>query len=123
MRQNLKILIVEDEAIFAMSMQRVLTRSDNNTCELVSTGEAAVESAKREKPDVIIMDIFLDGKLNGIEAAMEIRSLYEIPIVFVTGYEEGKILDQIKSVESSTYLIKPIIPDDLKSAIDRVLQK
>jgi CheY-like chemotaxis protein len=123
MRQNLKILIVEDEAIFAMSMQRVLTRSDNNTCELVSTGEAAVESAKREKPDVIIMDIFLDGKLNGIEAAMEIRSLYEIPIVFVTGYEEGKILDQIKSVESSTYLIKPIIPDDLKSAIDRVLKK
>lgn len=123
MRQNLKILIVEDEAIFAMSIQRVLTRSDNNTCELVSTGEAAVESAKREKPDVIIMDIFLDGKLNGIETAIEIRSLYEIPIIFVTGYEEGKILDQIKSVGSSTYLIKPIIPGDLKSAIDRVLQK
>jgi len=123
MRQKLKILIVDDEAILAMSMRRVFERSGNYVCELASTGEAAVESAKQAKPDCIIMDVFLKGKLTGIEAALEIRSLYETPIIFVTGYEEGKLLDQIKSLGSSTYLIKPILPIDLKSAVNRVLQQ
>ena len=118
-----KILIAEDEAIFALSMQRALTRSGYDVCDLVSTGEKAVERVRQEKPDLVIMDVILNGRVNGLEAAGQIRSGSDIPIVFVTGYEEGKLIEQIKSVTSSTYLIKPIAPKALESAIAQALQK
>ena len=113
MKRKIKILIAEDEAISALSMQRALTRSGYDVCEMVSTGEEAVERVKQEKPDLVIMDVILNGRVNGIEAAMEIRSRSDIPIVFITGYEEGKLIEQIKSITSSTYLIKPFTPKAL----------
>jgi len=58
-KRKTKILIAEDEAIFALSMQRALTRSGYDVCELVSTGEKAVERVRLEKPDLVIMDVFL----------------------------------------------------------------
>ena len=122
MSHKIKILIAEDEAISALSMQRALTRSGYKVCELVASGEEAVDTAKREKPDLAIMDVFLNGSVNGIEAAMEIRSGSDIPIVFITGYEEEKIIERIKSVTSSTFLIKPFTPKALESAITQALQ-
>jgi CheY-like chemotaxis protein len=123
MKPKVRILIAEDEAISALSMQRALTRSGYKVCELVSTGEEAVERVKQKKPDLVIMDVVLNGSVNGVEAAMEIRSRSDIPIVFVTGYEEGKLIERIKSLESSTYLIKPFTPKALDSAITHALQK
>ena len=122
MKPKIKILIAEDEAISALSMQRALTRSGYDICALVSTGEEAVAAITRQEPDLVILDVLLNGRLNGLEAAMEIRSRSNIPIVFVTGYEEGMLIEQIKSVPSSTYLIKPITPNDLESAISQALQ-
>ena len=121
MKRKIKILIVEDEAINAYSMQRSLTISGYKVCKLISTGEEAVEAAKQEKPDLVIMDIILSGSVNGIDAAREIRSQSDIPIVFITGYEERKLIQQIKSIPSSTYLIKPITPKILNSAITEAL--
>ena len=114
-----KILIVEDETIFATSMQRVLVKSGYEVSEPVSTGEEAVERAKEEAPDLVIMDVMLEGEIDGIEAAMDIRSLYNIPIVFISGYQDEKLLKRAKSVGSSIYLIKPITPNDLELAIHR----
>jgi len=122
-KRKTKILIAEDEAITALSLQRALTRSGYDVCDLVATGEEAVERVKQEKPDLVIMDVFLNGSVNGIEAAAQIRSGSDIPIVFITGYEEGKLIEQIKSVTSSTYLIKPIAPKALESAITQALPK
>ncbi len=122
MRHKIKILIAEDEAISALSMQRALTRSGYDICALLSTGEEAVAAITRQEPDLVILDVLLNGRLNGLEAAMEIRSRSNVPIVFVTGYEEGKLIDQIKSVSSSTYMIKPITPNELESAISHALQ-
>ena len=123
MKHKVKILIAEDEAISALSMQRELTRSGYDVCEMVSTGEEAVERVKQEKPDLVIMDMILNGRVNGIAAAMEIRLRSDIPIVFITGYEEGELIERIKSVKSSTHLIKPFTPKALKSAITQALQK
>ena len=102
-------------------MQSALTRSGYNVCELVSTGEEAVEREKREKPDLVIMDVILNGRINGIEAAMQIRSRSDIPIVFITGYDEGKLIERIKSLKSSAYLIKPFTPKELQSAITQAI--
>ena len=122
MKRKTKILVAEDEAISALSMQRALTLSGYDVCDLVSTGEEAMERVKQEKPDLVIMDVFLNGNVNGIEAAMEIRSGSDIPIVFITGYEEEKIIERIKSVKFSKYLIKPFTPKTLESAIIQALQ-
>jgi CheY-like chemotaxis protein len=103
-------------------MQRTLTRSGYDICGWVSTGEEAVVKVKQEKPDLVIMDLILNGSVNGIEAAMEIRSRSDIPIVFITGYEEEKLIERIKSLKSSTYLIKPFTPKALESAITQALQ-
>ena len=121
MGRKKKILIIEDEAMFATSMQRVLIKSGYDVSEPLSTGEEAVERTKEETPDLVIMDVMLEGKIDGIEAAMEIRSLHDIPIVFISGYQEEKLLNRAKSVGSSIYLIKPITPQDLLSAISQFL--
>jgi CheY-like chemotaxis protein len=121
MKRKFKVLIVDDEAIFAMSIQRLLTNSGNFVCELASTGEEAVKRVKKAKPDLVLMDVILTGQLNGIEAAAGIRSLYDTPIIFITGYQEKKLIERIENVEFSTYLIKPIKPEDLEHAIQRQL--
>ena len=120
MESEIKILIAEDEAIFALSMKSVLTRLGYGICGLVSTAEEAVAKVKQEKPDLVILDVTLNGRFNGIEAAKEIRSRSDIPIIFITGYEEEKLIERIESVPSSVFLIKPITPKDLESAISQV---
>ena len=121
MGRKKKILIVEDEEIFATSMQRVLIRSGYDVSQPVSTGEEAVKRVREEKPDLVIMDVMLEGKIDGIEAAMNIRSMHDMPIVFISGYQEEALLERAKSVGSSIYLIKPIKPQDLESAINQSL--
>ncbi len=116
-----KILIVEDEAIFATSMQRVLIRSGYSVPEPVSTGEEAIKIAKMEKPDLVIMDVMLEGDIDGIEAASNIRSVHEIPIVFISGYQEQNLVDRAKAVGASIYLAKPLKPLDLETAIKKIL--
>ena len=123
MEQKIKILIVEDEAIGALSLKRVLMRAGYHVCEPVSTGEEAVKRAKQEKPDLVIMDVFLRGEMDGIEAAMNIRSLYDIPILFVSGYAEEELSIKIKFVERSILLSKPFVPEEFLSAINQSLQK
>ena len=119
MPRKKKILIVEDEAIFATSMQRVLIKSGYDVSEPVATGEEAVERAKEETPDLVIMDVMLEGEIDGIEAAVDIRARHDIPIVFISGYQEEKLLKRAKSVGSSIYLIKPITPQDLELAVNQ----
>ena len=63
------------------------------------------------------MDVSLKGQLDGIEAARQIRLAYDVPIIFISGYLEEKLLEKARSVKFTTYLIKPIMPDDIKSAI------
>ena len=121
MGKKIKVLIVEDEAIFVMSMRRVLSMLGCEACGPISTGEEAVRWAKKENLDLIIMDISLKGHMDGIQAAREIRSEYNVPIVFISGYQEEKLLQKARSVEFTTYLIKPILPDDFKSAIEQAV--
>ena len=122
MGEKIKVLIVEDEAIFAMSMRRVLTMSGYEACGPISTGEEAVRWAEKENLDLIIMDVSLKGCMDGIEAARKIRLAHNVPIIFISGYQEEKLLEKARSVEFTRYLIKPIMPDDFKSAIEQTFK-
>lgn len=118
-----KILIVEDETMTAMSLRTKLKHSGYEILGLVSTGEQAIESVEQEKPDLVIMDIVLAGRLDGIEAVKEIQSRYDIPVVFITGFYDEEVLKDAEDVKSSTLLLKPFGPDDIETAIGQILHQ
>jgi two-component system response regulator len=103
-------------------MRRVLTMLGYEACGTVSTGEEAVRWANNENFDLIIMDVSLKGRMDGIEAARKIRLPHNVPIIFISGYLEEKLLEKARSVDFTSYLIKPIMPEDFKSAIEQTLK-
>jgi CheY-like chemotaxis protein len=68
-------------------------------------------------PKLIMMDVSLKGRMDGIEAAKQIRRKYPVPIIFISGYQEEKLMEKARSLKFTIYLIKPIMSDDIKSAI------
>jgi CheY-like chemotaxis protein len=112
MKDDIKILIVEDEAITAMYLQFQLKKLKYNVIKPVGSGENAIKVAMKENPQIILMDIGLAGKMDGIQTAKEIHSFCNPHIIFMTGYHDDELREQAKAIQSSTYLTKPIgIPD------------
>lgn len=113
-----KIMIVEDEAIICSDIELTLKRMGYRVTTTAARGEEALKKADSVRPDLILMDINLSGKLNGIETADIIRSRFNIPIVFVTAHmDEGK-LQQAKLTMPFEYILKPVREKDLKVTIE-----
>ena len=117
----IKILIVEDEAIIALCLKMELKQAGYAVGPAAFTGEEAVIRAAEESPDVILMDIGLAGDINGIEAAQQIRARSNVPIIFMTGYQEGDLRERAQTVNPVGYFIKPVSIHNLKPVIDSVL--
>jgi PAS domain S-box-containing protein len=115
---KINILIVEDESIVAMGLERDLEKLGYCVADTVSTGEDAIEKAGEKKPDLILMDIRLDGKLDGIQAAEVIQERYMIPIVYVTAYADDDTLQRAKITAPFGYIIKPFQERELHSVIE-----
>jgi PAS domain S-box-containing protein len=118
-----RILIVEDEAIVAMDLEGRLARMDYQPLGRVSSGEEALAFAGEHRPDLVLMDIRLQGKMDGIEAADEIRRRFHLPVIFLTAYSEDATLDRAKLTEPFGYILKPIDDRELKSTIEIALYK
>ncbi len=123
MMRNPKIMIVEDEAIVAMAMEQKFIKNGYDVCEIIDSGEVAIEKAKETMPDLILMDILLKGKINGLEAAREIRAFKDIPILFMTGYESKRTMQKVKDFKPVASFTKPVIWEHLKASVDYVIQK
>ena len=118
-----KILVVEDERIVAEDIKRSLEALGYKVCSIVSTGEEAVKQAGRYKPDLVLMDIVLKGKMNGIKAANQITSLYHIPVVYLTAHADENTLQRAKITQPYGYIIKPFTDRELYSNIEIALYK
>ncbi|MBF0473236.1 MAG: response regulator [Nitrospirae bacterium] len=118
-----KILIVEDEFVIAESMSMTLINLGYNVIDYVSKGEAAIEIAKNKKPDLILMDISLAGKMDGIEAAQHINLNYNIPVIYLTAHIDDKLIARAKITEPFGYLIKPVEEKILQCTIEIALYK
>ncbi len=118
-----KIMIVEDEWITADDIRMSLQSLGYNVTSMVTSGEEAIQKAERDKPDLVLMDIMLKGKMDGIEAASQIRSCYNIPIIYLTAYADEKILERARITEPFGYIVKPFVSEDLKIAIEIALYK
>jgi CheY-like chemotaxis protein len=118
-----RILIVEDEAILAEDLGLSLENLGYLVRGKVSTGEEAVKLAEKLKPDLILMDIKLQGDIDGIEAADQISKRLDVPVVFLTGYSESDVLERAKKTEPYGYIGKPISVSELRNTIETALYK
>lgn len=118
-----KILVVEDEGIVSLEIQTHLKRFGYEVAGAASSGEAAIELAAQTCPDLVLMDIRLKGKLNGIMAADHIRSNFDIPVIYLTAYADEDTLKQARITEPFGYLLKPFEERELYGAIEMALYK
>ena len=118
-----QILIVEDESIIAEDIRRSLQNLGYSVSAVVSSGEKAIKKVEETSPDLVLMDIMLQGKMDGIEAAEQIRSRFNIPIVYLTAYSDEKILERAKITEPFGYIIKPFKERELYINIEVALYK
>jgi CheY-like chemotaxis protein len=112
-----KILIVEDEIIIALSLGELLEHWAYELCEPATSGKEAVGKAESEQPDVILMDVNIKGEIDGIQAAREITSRFNIPIIFMSGYPESEIREKARINSAVEYLSKPLDYDKLRKTL------
>ncbi|MDG6257452.1 MAG: response regulator [Methanomicrobiaceae archaeon] len=113
-----KILIVEDEAIFAMSLRQTLENLGYTVVGVAMRGTDALRIARETWPDCIIMDIRLQGPMDGIETAEKINAVYDIPVIFLTAYSDDDTIYRAILSRSYGFLIKPINERELYTNIE-----
>jgi CheY-like chemotaxis protein len=120
----LRVLIVEDEANVAVALADALEEMGAEPIASVRNGYAAVALAERYNPDVVLMDVTLDGDMDGIEAARIIRDQYHVPVVFITGMDNPLTELRIAEMGGAELLCKPATTNELGAALQRAaLQK
>jgi PAS domain S-box-containing protein len=118
-----KILIVEDESIVALNIKNRLEKLGYGVVAAISSGEVAIQTAAETGPDLVLMDIKLKGKVDGIEAATTIRNQFQIPVVYLTAYADDETINRAKIAEPYGYILKPFESRDLCTAIEIALHK
>ncbi|MEW6599998.1 MAG: PAS domain S-box protein [Nitrospirota bacterium] len=118
-----EILIVEDEAFIALQLKKQLESIGYNVAYMAASGEDAVLMAHQSNPDLVLMDITLSGEISGIEAVKQIRSVRNIPVIYLTAHSNEETLKQAKDTEPYGYLIKPVGSKELHNAIEIALIK
>jgi len=118
-----RIMIVEDEMIVAGDIKRTLQDKEYVVSTVVSSGEEAIKKAEADNPDLVLMDIVLKGEMDGIETAKQIRSRFNIPVLYLTAYANKKMLERAKITEPFGYIIKPFNEKELHSNIEMALYK
>ncbi|MCI0684555.1 MAG: response regulator [Gemmataceae bacterium] len=121
--QPVSILVVEDESIVAEDLRERLTKMGTTVLGPVATGEQAVEVAEQSHPDLVLMDIRLKGRMDGVEAADQIRKKCHIPVVYLTAHSDDHTLERAKRSQPEGYLLKPFEESDLRVNIELALSK
>lgn len=114
-----KILIIEDETIISFSYRLQLERMGFDVIGTARSSAEAEDILARERPDLIIMDIYLKGEKNGLELAQEIHAKDPIPIIFLTASTKPEIVESIHRLQNCQYLAKPINSDSLEDMLQR----
>ncbi len=109
-----QIVIVEDESIVAEHIRRYLQKMGYSVSSVAYSGEKAIAEVEKKSPDLVLMDIVLQGEMDGIETARQIRSRFNIPVVYLTAYSDEKILERAKITEPFGYVIKPFYERELR---------
>ncbi len=118
-----KILIVEDERLIARYIQKTLEQYGYEVTGIADTGEKAITQAQIQIPSLILMDIKLNGPIDGIETAKRIRARNNLPVIFLSAYSDENILNRAKAAEAFGYLLKPFNERMLRITIEMALYR
>jgi serine phosphatase RsbU (regulator of sigma subunit) len=116
-----KVLIIEDDAFVALLLREFLTKWGYEIVDVISDGEKAIEAFKEHQPNILLVDILLDGPLTGIDVVSEIKKIQDVPVLYITADLDAAIIDKSMHTEPSGYLIKPFDENQLKATIETAL--
>jgi DNA-binding response OmpR family regulator len=122
-RSAARILVVEDDWFAAMEIERSLREAGYDVLEVAASAAEAIEFARDEEPELVIMDIRLVGQGDGIDAAIEIRRRFDIPALFVTAHDEAALRSRAAPARALGWLTKPLLPDELTAAVRAALER
>ncbi len=118
-----KILVVEDEPVVARDLQLSLERLGYAVPATASSGEEALRKARDCSPDLVLMDIVLKGRMDGVETAQNLQRQLNIPVVYLTAYADPHTVERAKSTAPLGYLLKPFQPTDLQRTVEVALSR
>ena len=118
-----KVLIVEDEIIIAIDLKIRLENLGYYVPGIAVNGRDAIKKTAEKNPDIVLMDILLDGETDGVEVAQQIRNKYNIPIVYLTGSQNYNQLERAKITEQYGYINKPFDNIEIENAIQLAVSK
>lgn len=113
-----EVLIVEDDMIISMVLERMITKLGHDVVDKVITGKKAIDQALSLDPDLILMDIQLKDDIDGITAMEGIREESDVPVIYITGNSDEYNLSRAKKTNFVDYLVKPIQMSHLKNSIN-----
>ena len=123
MNQNLRVLVVEDDAIIGMDIEHRVKKLGYEVCGVADTAEEALEIASQKHPDSALMDIRLRGEVDGIEAARMLRDTYAVPVIFITAYSDMKMRSRALDMNPLGYIVKPLREVELKNTLEAAEEK
>jgi len=118
-----RVLVVEDDPMVAYMLEESLQRIGYVVVGIESTGPGAIQKTGDEQPDVVLMDIHLQGSMDGIAAAEKIMADFSIPIIFLTASTEEDTIQRAIRTKSQSYLVKPINMKELFANIELAIHK
>ena len=121
--QKTRVLIVENDNAVAENLAQTLKSAGIDVAGMVATGEESVDAVSRAAPDLVLMDIMLDGDMDGTGAAELIRSRHDIPVIFVTGYADDATMKRARISEPFAYILKPFDERELQINVRVALYK
>jgi CheY-like chemotaxis protein len=121
--EKTRVLIVEDEGLIARDIENMVLNAGYEVCGIASSGEEAIEKADKTQPDLILMDIVLQGEMDGVEAAEQIRERFNIPVIYLTAHTDEITLQRAKLTEPLGYSLKPVEQKELMTVIEMALYK
>ncbi|MBS3819566.1 response regulator [bacterium] len=122
-QRNSQILLVEDENIVAMDIKKMIEELGFQVCGIASSGEVAVRMVEEKSTDLVLMDIGLKGKMDGIETFIFIQRRFSIPGIYLTSYNDGRTLNRAMETKPQGILIKPCGKFEMKQSIENALGK
>ena len=123
MAGSTRILIVEDEMVVALELQHRLAGMGFEVLGVAPSGQRAIHRAREERPDIVLMDIILAGKMDGVEASGIIRNSLDIPVIFLTAHADTRTLERAEATQPFGYILKPFNARELQITIEIALYK
>src|SRR4051794_24739069 len=117
------VIVVEDERVVALHLKQQLTRLGYSVPAMATSGDQALRQIAEHRPDVVLMDVHIDGPQDGIDTAAKIPPEFQTPVIYLTAYSEEATLERARGTKPYGYLIKPFSERELHASIQMVLER